>query len=160
MGRPTKRGVPLSEPNLAATRRYLRGFTSAVSASDVLAVCLVLYTCKGLYTYAASNKHCKLTGTPLLAQVAFAMTVGAHALLNTQGTDVAQLLMGMKALLEICVRAVARWEVRCLACTFMVLAMHCLLLGPCSNARACMQRQQIADADIHASAPASGHAYL
>ena len=72
-----------------------------------------------------------LTRHPLLAQVAFAMTVGAHALLNTHGSDVSQLLLGMESLAKICVRALTRWEVRYFACTFFHGPCHAFLaMGP------------------------------
>ena len=135
---------PARTQTLAATKRYLRGYTTAALACDVLAACLVLHKCKWLYPHAALKKILQLTRHPLLAQVAFAMTVGAHALLNTRGNDVAQLLMGMERLSEICVRAVARWEVQCFACTFFHGPCHAFLaMGPCSTLRTCMQRRHM-----------------
>ena len=54
-----------------------------------------------------------LTRHPPLAQVAYALTIGAHALLRVKHEDVPELLLGMEELFSSCFQAVTCMEVHC-----------------------------------------------
>ena len=72
--------------------------------------------------------HFRLTRHPPLAQVAYALTIGAHALLHVAHKDVPELLLGVEDLFSSCFQAVACLEVQCPVSRALHGLCHVLLI--------------------------------